>query len=412
MVLALTLVLVCAAMYGAFYQSLLSQVDHSLQTSAQEAIREAGDDQAHFGREGYEGGFFALVVGADGRVLENPQRVQLSNLALSRAKGPIHFETAAVNGTPTRLYIHALAAGPWAGSDLVIGESLAPEQDALNRLLLVVLAVGSAGLLTALVAAWFLSGKALGPIQIAFERQQQFTADASHELRTPLTVMQTATDLMAQHQDEPLRNSGDLLEDLRSEITRLERIAGDLLTLARSDVGKLDLAVGDVNLAGLAAAVVRRLTPLAVEHQVTLRLTTPERLAVEADPDRIEQVLIILLDNALNHTQPGGEVTVSVRQQGHDAVVTVRDNGEGISPEHLDHIFDRFYRADRARGRSRAGAGLGLAIARALVSAHDGQLTIQSSPGEGTSVTVRLRLPASPSLAARLAQLTSRQAHP
>ncbi|MGH2365492.1 MAG: sensor histidine kinase [Chloroflexota bacterium] len=408
-VLALTLILMCATMFGAFYQSFLSQMDLGLQSHAQETLRETGH-VAHFGHDGYEGGFFALIVGPGGRLIENPQQVRLASLTLSRANAPAHFETASVNGESTRLYVEPLAAGPWAGSTLVVGESLAPEQSAVYRLLLVVLVVGGGGLMAAVVAAWFLSGKALGPIQVAFQRQQDFTADASHELRTPLTVMRSATDLLSQHEDEPLRENAELVDDLRGEIVRLERITADLLTLARSDAGKIELAVGEIELGGMAGKVTRRMGPLAEQRQVALRLVGSEQLVVEADPDRIEQVLIILLDNALKHTPAGGQVEVALRKQGHQAVVAVRDSGEGIASEQLDRVFDRFYRADRARSHVDGGTGLGLAIAKALAEAHDGQLTLRSVPGEGTTATLRLMLLPSASLAGKIARLATRRA--
>ncbi|HVA25283.1 MAG TPA: HAMP domain-containing sensor histidine kinase [Chloroflexota bacterium] len=409
--LALTLVLVIAATYAAFYRSLLSQVDANLQSRAQETLREARDNPAHMGREGYEGEFFALVVGAGGKVLENPQQVHVSNLAISRVHGAVHYETTSVSGESTRLYVQSLQVGPWAGGSLVIGQSLASEQNALYRLLLVELTVGGAGLLAVLFAAWFLSGKALGPIQQAFQRQQEFTADASHELRTPLTVMRSATDLLTQHQDEPLRQNAELLDDLRNEIGRLERMTVDLLALARSDAGKLELAVGQVELSSATADMVRRLTPVAAGRHVSLDMVAADELPVEADPDRIEQVLMILLDNAFKHTPPGGEVTVSAHKHGDAAMIAVHNTGEGIPPEHLERIFDRFYRANRARARVEGGAGLGLAIAKALVEAHGGQLTVASVQGLGTTATVKLKLIAPPSLAARLAHLATRRAH-
>jgi signal transduction histidine kinase len=409
-VMALTLVLLCAALYGAFYSSLLSQVDRSLEGNAQEAIHEAGEQQSHFGREGYEGGFFALVIDKTGQLVENPQQVQVSSLKLAQPGQQAHFETVLIGKEPARLYVQSLSSGAWAGSNLVVGQSLAPEQAALYRLLFVLLAVGGAGLLAALVAAWFLSGKALEPIHQAFQRQQEFTADASHEFRTPLTIMRAATDLLARHGDEPISSNPDLLADVRTEIDRLERIAADLLTLARSDAGRLELGLADIDLGSLAAETVRRLKPLAAAKNVSLKLGASDGLRVEADPDRLEQVLTVLLDNAVKHTPVGGEVTVGVSRHGSDGVVTVENGGAGIASEHLQRIFDRFYRGDRARRRD-GGAGLGLAIAKALVDAHGGRLTVESKEGQGTTATVTLRLANAPSFASQVTRMTGRRLH-
>ncbi|MHB8621605.1 MAG: sensor histidine kinase, partial [Chloroflexota bacterium] len=350
--------------------------------------------QIRLSHEGYEGGLFGLVVGANGRVLSNPQRVQVGVLALAAAAGAgPRFRTVQLGGQPARLYIRPVATGPAAGADLVVGESLAAQEKALHSLLLIMVASSGAALVVSLAGAWFLAGKALGPIQRAFRRQREFAADASHELRTPLTVLRSATDLLNQHRDEPLEANGELFEDLRLEIARLERLTEDLLTLARSDLGELALAVCEVDVAALAADVVRRLGPLARERGVALE--PPAAMGpvlVEADPDRLQQVLLILLDNALKHTAVGGRVTVKVERHAGEAGIEVADTGKGIAPEHLGNIFERFYRADPARSAGDGGAGLGLAIARAVVGAHGGRLAVHSEVGVGTTASVRLRM--------------------
>jgi signal transduction histidine kinase len=230
------------------------------------------------------------------------------------------------------------------------------------------------------------------PIQQAFQQQQEFIADASHELRTPLTVLRSATDLLNQHRAEPLEQNGELFDDVRAEIARMERLAQDLLTLARSDAGGLELMTAPVKMSAVAAEVVRRTTPLAASQGITLSLHTDpsDDSLVEADPDRLQQVLLILIDNAIKHTPAGGRVDVTVRRHGAQASVEVADTGTGISPEHLPRIFDRFYRADKARARAAGGTGLGLAIAKMLVDAHHGHLTLTSTLGVGTQATVTL----------------------
>src|SRR5439155_25102022 len=161
------------------------------------------------------------------------------------------------------------------------------------------------------------------------------------------------------------------------------RLAGDLLTLARSDQGELELAVAPLDLGSLAAEVVRRASLLARDQGVAI-LENQEKppVTAEVDPERLQQALLILLDNAVKHSPAGGRVDVYVRQQGHDAVIEVADSGSGIAAEHLPRVFDRFYRADPARSRAYGGSGLGLAIARMLVEAHAGELTLRSAAEE------------------------------
>jgi len=279
---------------------------------------------------------------------------------------------------------------------LVTGVSLVPMEQSLHQTLVFLLIGGAAGLLLSLLGSWFLAGRALVPIQQAFRRQQEFVADAAHELRTPLTILQTSTHLLNQHRSEPLEAQGRVFDDLHEEIGRLTRLTCDLLDLARSDLGQLDLALGRVDLEQMSQTLVRRLSAVAAERAIDLRLEGSGRPSiVDADSDRLQQALLVLLDNALKHTPPGGAVTLAVSESGRSAVIEVRDTGEGISPEALGRIFDRFYRGDAARSRSTGGAGLGLAIARTLVEAHGGSLTLSNALGSGTVATIRLPLTAS-----------------
>jgi len=276
---------------------------------------------------------------------------------------------------------------------VIVGQSLVPTENALRRLLLGLVVGGISGTLLLLIGGWFLAGRALVPIERAFRTQQGFIADASHELRTPLTVLRSAADLLDRHRDEPLGANRELFDDLRDGLARIERLATDLLTLARSDLGEQTLAVAPLDLGPFAADVARRTTPLARAHDLALSCeSSGDEVPIEADPDRLHQVVLILLDNAITHTPPGGHITVAVSRQGGEAVLEVRDTGEGIPPEALARIFDRFYRADQARSRAVGGAGLGLAIAKALVESHGGRIALNSTLGEGTTVTVALPL--------------------
>jgi len=196
----------------------------------------------------------------------------------------------------------------------------------------------------------------------------------------------------------------------------MERLAQDLLTLARSDAGGLELMTAPVEMSAVAAEVVRRTTPLAASQGITLSLQTDPSVdsLVEADPDRLQQVMLILIDNAIKHTPPGGRVAVTVRRHGQHASVEVADTGTGISPEHLPRIFDRFYRADKARARAAGGTGLGLAIAKMLVDAHHGHLSLTSQLGVGTQATVTLPVltQRQASLGGRLGELAAHLPHP
>lgn len=363
--------------------------------------------------EGYSGGIFCIALSPDGAVRANPQEVPASDLPWPDSAQPT-FRTIQLNdGEQARILLRRMPDGGL----LITGTSLDPAESALHTLLLVLIIGGALGLLLSFAAAWFLSGRALVPIQHAFQQQQEFIADASHELRTPLTVLRSATDLLNTHREQPLEENGELFDDVRAEIVRMERLAQDLLTLARSDAGGIELMTAPVDVADVAADVVRRTTPLAQSHGIQLGLHAAEanEAVVDADPDRLQQVLLILLDNAIKHTPSGGRVDVQVRRHGQHAEVEVADTGSGIAPEHLPRIFDRFYRADKARARAQGGTGLGLAIAKMLVDAHHGHLQITSQLGVGTHVTVSLPLvPSRPAarIGGRLGELTAHLPHP
>ncbi|HEY3111514.1 MAG TPA: ATP-binding protein [Chloroflexota bacterium] len=436
LVVGTILLAVGLTVYLALSRGLVGQVDRTLALRADQAVenpRAILGGGGELERERYRGGVFYLIVGPDGQLLANPQHVDASGIDLARLVGAGRSaQTAEIGGEAARVYARPLPpAGPGSppgrgpgppgragpplsarvpGATLIVGQSLAGEERALGVLLLILVAVVGVGLLLSFGGAWFLAGRALVPIQRAFRRQQQFVADASHELRTPLTVLRSATDLLDQHRDEPLAANGELFDDVRAEIARLQRLTGDLLTLARSDRDQLELAVAPLDLGALAGEVVRRIEPMARQRGVALsiRAGEPGRL-VEADPDRLQQVLLILLDNAIKHTPSGGRVTVEVRADDGQASVVVADTGEGIAPEHLPRVFERFYRADAARSREAGGTGLGLAIAKSLIDAHGGSLTLASAPGAGTRATIRLpTAPHAASLASRLGGLAAR----
>ncbi|MCK6629432.1 MAG: ATP-binding protein [Anaerolineae bacterium] len=224
-----------------------------------------------------------------------------------------------------------------------------------------------------------------------------FIADVSHELRTPLTALKGTIETLQDGAVDDLPARDRFLASLAAETERLIRLVNDLLVLTRADAGTLRLQPQPLALTDLVRRRVEHLTALAAPRQVRLRVVeageSPAVLAW-ADADRLAQVLDNLLDNAIRHSSPEGEVTVTVAPEADQLRCTVTDSGPGIPAEHLPFIFERFYRADPARSRSLGNSGLGLAIARALILAHNGRITAHSVEGQGTTVT--FWLPAAP----------------
>ena len=223
----------------------------------------------------------------------------------------------------------------------------------------------------------------------AFRRQRQFAADASHELRTPLTVIKGQIDVSLQRDREPEAYQG-VLRAVNEEVDRLIRLAGSLLTLTRADGGQIPLAFEAVDVGDLVAGVVEQLRPAAGDQGVDLRLDTGPPVTMEADQDLLIQLMLNVLDNAIKYTPNGGLVNAGWGTNGQRVELRVRDTGPGIAAEDIPYVFDRFYRADKARSRAAGGVGLGLAISRWIAEAHGGSIHVVSTLGEGSTFTVSL----------------------
>lgn len=217
-----------------------------------------------------------------------------------------------------------------------------------------------------------------------FRSQQRFLADVSHELRTPLTSVRGNLDLMRRFgsYDE------ESMEVIQEEMERMSRLLGDLLLLARADTGGLPLRHEPVELDTVLFEVYRQVS--RIDKPVAVELTAVDQALVLGDEDRLKQLLLNLVDNGIKYTQPGGTVRLSLARDKGWAQLVVSDTGIGIPSEDLPHIFDRFYRVDKARSRAQGGSGLGLAIAKWIVQAHGGAIKVDSAVGQGTTFTITL----------------------
>ncbi len=226
----------------------------------------------------------------------------------------------------------------------------------------------------------------LARLDSAFQRERQFTADAAHELRTPLTAMQTILSNTLARQRAPGEYE-QALTDLAEEASRLRKLTEELLFLARSD-GHGAASYEPVNLSTLLEDITDSLRPTAKEKGLELVCHIPEGLTLAGDSDSLIRMFVNLLGNAIKYTERGQIAVSPARTTDEFVEIAVADTGIGIAPEHLPHIFDRFYRADKSRATS--GAGLGLAIALSIAQAHGGTIRVESEIGEGTVFTLQL----------------------
>lgn len=276
------------------------------------------------------------------------------------------------------------------------------DQETLWFLLLTLSAVGLIYMVLAYFGGRYLAIRALQPIMLSWQKQKDFVADASHELRTPLTVIQTNLELVKGNQDESVATQMKWLDYINLETQHLTKLVNDLLLLARADSAEVLLDVQELSLADVIACSIEPLRLMAEQKGVELKISLSEDIQIFGDKNRLKQLLIILLDNALKHTPYGGLITVKLHKEGNNAEILVTDTGEGIAIEHLSHIFERFYRVDKARSKQTGGSGLGLPIAQWIVQNHGGTISVNSQPGQGTEFTIIL-----PVSASRLKTITS-----
>jgi signal transduction histidine kinase len=227
----------------------------------------------------------------------------------------------------------------------------------------------------------------LARLENLFTSQQRFIADVSHELRTPLTVIKGNADLVRKFGADD-----ESLDSIKDEADRLTRLVGDLLLLAQAESGKLPINPRAVELDQLLTDVFQEMRVLA-GGKVKLKLTEIDQLLVHGDPDRLKQVFLNIISNAIHYTPSGGDVYLSMSKAGDMAKVIVRDTGPGIPAKDIPHIFDRFYRGEKSRTRSKtSGFGLGLSIAYWIIDTHGGRIEVDSHDGQGTTFCVYLPL--------------------
>lgn len=379
-------------------------VDKSLEVTASAAVtrldgelpvpQESGDEQAPAPAD-----TILLYLDTKGALVALPSHVGLAGLpdkdavAAARSAGR-DLRTVVVGGVRVRLLTLPITGSNDAQGGVVgylqagFVLTLHDEQSATLRWSILVAA--AIGLAAATIITILVTGRALAPIRRSFEAQQRFVADASHELRTPTAIIRSTADLL--EREGLVTPAGrPLVGDIISESDRMGRLVGDLSTIASREDEPLALQRSDIDLAALSRDVVRRIQPLAARREIEVALASPERAPMRADADRITQLLLILLDNALEHAPAGSVVRLEVaRPDASTMTVRVSDQGSGVPPESRELIFEPFARLSRGGRRRLGGSGLGLAIARRIITAHGGEIGVGSGPEGGAVFSVRL----------------------
>ena len=222
----------------------------------------------------------------------------------------------------------------------------------------------------------------------------QFVSDASHELKTPLSSIKLMSDSILQNPDIPKEQIHEFLCDINNEADRLNRIVNKLLNITKIDtqLEKVESNFELLELRSVVSDIVKTLYPLAKDSEIALNFNAENEIFIMGDKDTLFQAIYNICDNAIKYTKRYGEVNVILEKKDNFANIIVRDNGVGMLPEDTEHIFERFYRVDKARSRETGGTGLGLAIANASVKAHKGQIYVLSEPNMGSEFTIKLPL--------------------
>ena len=394
---------------------------------------------------------YAVEITADFAPEASDRFIRVSNPAgavLYQSGEPVDrsFEPAQVSTAPTPgLRRETLAGGPelmlamvatdagGQGYRVEVGEALSPALTELHRLLLSLALGFTIVTVVALAGGYLLVGRALQPVEeitrraegiisrqlserlpvaptgdefqhltealnrmIArldetFQHNRRFLADASHELRTPLTILRSELEAVVQRRglDPTVQET---MNNLLEEVQRLARIVENLFALSRLEAGLASPVAARFDLARLASTTAEQMCLLAEDKGVKITCATPYPVTVEGDAGRFKQVIVNLLDNAIKYTPAGGAITLAVREQNHEAVCEVTDNGIGIPADALPRVFERFFRVDPTRNRESGGAGIGLAIVKAICTAHNGRVEVESIEGRGSCFRVWLPL--------------------
>ena len=296
-------------------------------------------------------------------------------------------------GAPTKVMMttQRIFSPPLPLQTVYVGKDVTAMYNGMEKATWALAVLGGVALVFAAGIGYVLSGGAMKPVREAYEKQRQFAADASHELRTPLAVVLASADLLRSDPSITSPFLKQVIEDVRDEVKKMTKLVSDLLTVARTDGKANQMRLVRMDLVSAVQQTVRIMRPFAEKKDIVIDEELPKRVEIHADEQKIRQLILILVDNAVKYTPEHGRISVCVQEDRGSVKLSVSDTGIGIAPEHQERIFERFYRVDKARSRRMGGNGLGLAIAREIVEAHGGSIAVESEPGKGTTFHIRLK---------------------
>jgi signal transduction histidine kinase len=400
-VFAIVLLAFGAALFSVLNHQISSRMDQSLQKTADQMMRAfvAGDQQRNEGLEQADAladlrisGRTLYLFDAQGALVHpDTAGVWIRSLATEARE---HGRLVREHEFPNEVSWRALARPFTLPGDrayvAVVSARVVELDDEYAGLLLAFILAALAALAAVGFGGWLVARRSTEPIRDSLQRMREFMADAAHELRTPVAVVEGHSEV-ALRRPRTTAEYAEVLTSIHAEATRLGGILENLLTIARADAQAWPVHLESLFLDDLLVDVTANAQVVAEAKRVTVDLVALDELPVRGDPDLLRQLVMILLDNAVKFSPDGAQVVVAARRQNREAQFTVEDHGPGIDPEILPHVFDRFYRGDRARSRA-TGAGLGLSIANWIAEVHGATITIDTQPAKGTRLTVTFPL--------------------
>jgi signal transduction histidine kinase len=401
--LAVLVVGIGAATAVAGLGALDAAVDRALESTVEAAVSNLDGELPHESSEGDEiapasSDTFVLYLDVSEHVVASPSRVGLAGLpnrdALAAVAGGAarDLRTVDAGGVSVRL----LSVPVHGDQDTIIGYvqggfvlTLHDEQS--RSLVVTIVVVGLAGLVAAGIVTLLVTSRALVPIRRSFDAQRRFVADASHELRTPVALIRANAEVL--QREGLLEGRGaPLAEDIVAESDRMGRLVGDLLTLASADSHDLPLELTLLDLAEIVRETARNVGAHAAARGISIAVDVDGAgpVPVLADRDRLVQLVLILVDNAIAHSPDRGTIRIDVSTEGPRATLVVRDQGPGVPAIDRERIFEPFTRLSAGRGSKKRGSGLGLAIGSRIAGAHRGSISVDDAPGGGARFTVSL----------------------
>ena len=266
------------------------------------------------------------------------------------------------------------------------------QQDMLWSLLKIFIGVGSLSLVILFFISIYFTNKAINPLEETFKKQKQFIADASHELRTPLTIIKTNVSILKENELDTIHSQKKWINYIDSQASRMSTLVNEMLSLANLDANRSKQEKININLSNLVTDSLLVFEVVIFEKGLVLEEGVGDNIFIKGEQDQIKKLISILMDNAIKYTNKNGKISVSLINEKNKAKLIIKNTGEGIKKEHLEKIFERFYRVDDSRDRETGGYGLGLSIAKAIVDDHKGKIYAESLINNETSFIIELPL--------------------